>query len=444
MAFFEHNIEIPNENTFKSIIKVIGVGGGGSNAVKHMHLMEIKGADLIICNTDAQALASNPVKNKLQLGTELTKGLGAGTDPEQGRQAAIESKDKIEELLLGGTEMLFITAGMGGGTGTGAAPEIAKIAKAKGILTVAVVTAPYSWEGTDKINSAYQGIAELKTTCDTVLVVLNDNLLEVYKNLKRREAFAKADDVLANAVKSVVDVIAKPGEVNTDFMDVKKVLTDAGQAMMSSAGGKGDERALKAISSALQSPLLNSQDIAGAKRILVTVATSEDYDLEMTEQIVITDYITKQIGQAPAMFKLGFSVDEKLGDELYLTVIAAGFESNEEIPIPVIIPPDDKKNKKETKTEEVVTEVIKTESKEEVTEAEVIEIVSEVTEEKFFDPSLIYKPEDDSLRLRKMIDAFCQRMPQESDLEAPAYARYKVPLVDISKIPAEDLIENPL
>jgi cell division protein FtsZ len=322
-SFFDHNFETVPESSFKSIIKVIGVGGGGSNAVRHMDNMKIKGADLIICNTDSQALASNPVKTKIKLGEQ---GLGAGTDPEVGKKAALESKEKIEALLTLGTEMIFITAGMGGGTGTGAAPVIAEIAREKGLLTVAVVTAPYSWEGKDKIQYALNGIQELKTHCDTVLVVMNDKLAQIYESLAVKDAFAKADDVLAKAVKSVVDVIAKPGDINTDFMDVKKVLRNAGQAMMSSALGKGDKRALDAISDALESPLLNSQEIKGAKRILITVATSSNNDMKMDEQTSIVKYLMERVSTQADMVKFGFSTDETLGDDLYLTVIAAGFE----------------------------------------------------------------------------------------------------------------------
>ena len=220
-SFFDHDMEIVPESSFKSIIKVIGIGGGGSNAVRHMDKLHIKGADLIICNTDSQALASNSVKTKIKLGNQ---GLGAGTDPEVGRQAAIESKEELSKILTDETEMVFITAGMGGGTGTGAAPVIAQLAREKGLLTVGIVTAPYKWEGKEKINYALKGIEELKTYCDTVLVVMNDKLAEIHKDLALKDAFSKADDVLAKAVKSVVDVIAKPGDVNTDFMDVKKVL----------------------------------------------------------------------------------------------------------------------------------------------------------------------------------------------------------------------------
>jgi cell division protein FtsZ len=326
-SFFDHDMELIPENTFKSIIKVIGIGGGGSNAVKHMKEMNIKGADLVICNTDSQALASNPVQTKIKLGQQ---GLGAGTDPEVGRLAALESREKIEHVLSNDTQMVFITAGMGGGTGTGAAPVIAEIARERNLLTVAVVTAPYKWEGRDKIHYAMDGVEKLKSFCDTVIVVMNDKLAEHYENLPMSDAFSKADDVLAKAVKSVVDVIAKPGDINTDFMDVKKVLTKAGQAMMSSAFGEGENRAFDAIEEALKSPLLNSQEIKGAKRILVTVSTCSKRPLLMKEQNVIINYLNERICAQADMVKFGYSSDEDLNDSLYLTVIAAGFEHEED------------------------------------------------------------------------------------------------------------------
>jgi cell division protein FtsZ len=324
-SFFDHQIEVVPETSFKSIIKVIGIGGGGSNAVKHMDNLKIKGADLIICNTDSQALASNSVRTKIKLGEQ---GLGAGTDPEVGKQAAQESQEKIKAVLSNETKMVFITAGMGGGTGTGAAPVVAEIARDRDLLTVAVVSFPYNWEGKEKIQYARDGIEELKAYCDTVLVIMNDKISEHYKDLAVKHAFAKADDVLAKAVKSVVDVIAKPGDINTDFMDVKKVLTNAGQAMMSSALGKGEERAKAAIVEALNSPLLNSQEIKGAKRILVTVSTSSSKDLLIWEKDAIIEYLNERIDAQADMVKFGFSTDEDLGEDLYLTVIAAGYEQD--------------------------------------------------------------------------------------------------------------------
>ncbi len=431
MAFFEHNIEINPESHFKNIIKVIGVGGGGSNAVRHMYEHGIKDVDFVISNTDIQALNDNSVPNKLQLGAVLTEGLGAGTEPEQGRLAALESEAAIKALLADNTKMVFITAGMGGGTGTGAAPEIARVARELDILTVAIVTAPYSWEGTEKIDAALEGIEKLKRSCDTVLVVLNDKLLEIFEDLNILEAFAHADDVLMNAAKSVAEVITKSGKINADFKDVRKVLSNAGQAVMSTAAAKGANRAEEVIKRALDSPLLNNKDIKGAKRILVTVATSTSKVMGVKEQQAITDYIMKQIGEAPAGFKLGFILDDDLGEEMRITVIAAGFDLLDEVK------PSRLKFVKEEEVAEVVDE---TSAEEEIPEEVVAEV--EVKEEK--KPTFVYKREDDTLRLRKMIDTFCQRMPTENELETPAYQRHGVNLVDITQIPEVELFEQPL
>jgi cell division protein FtsZ len=431
MAFFEHNIEINPESHFKNIIKVIGVGGGGSNAVRHMYEHGIKDVDFVISNTDIQALNDNSVPNKLQLGAVLTEGLGAGTEPEQGRLAALESEAAIKALLADNTKMVFITAGMGGGTGTGAAPEIARVARELDILTVAIVTAPYSWEGTEKIDAALEGIEKLKRSCDTVLVVLNDKLLEIFEDLNILEAFAHADDVLMNAAKSVAEVITKSGKINADFKDVRKVLSNAGQAVMSTAAAKGANRAEEVIKRALDSPLLNNKDIKGAKRILVTVATSTSKVMGVKEQQAITDYIMKQIGEAPAGFKLGFILDDDLGEEMRITVIAAGFDLLDEVK------PSKLKFVKEEEVPEVVDEIA---PEEEIPEEVVAEV--EIKEEK--KPTFVYKREDDTLRLRKMIDTFCQRMPTENELETPAYQRHGVNLVDITQIPEVELFEQPL
>ncbi len=418
MSFYDHNIEFASEKQ-GNIIKVIGVGGGGSNAVEHMYEMEIQDVDFVVCNTDLQALNDNKVPNKLQLGAILTEGLGAGTEPEQGKLAAEESAAEIKALLENGTKMVFITAGMGGGTGTGAAPVIAKIAKDLDILTVAIVTAPYSWEGTDKIDAANEGIRILQDTCDTVLVVLNDKLLEIFEDLNILEAFEHADDVLANAAKSVAEVITKSGKVNADFKDVKKVLSDAGQAVMSKATAQGPNRAKEVIEKALDSPLLNNRDIKGAERILVTVATSMQKVMGVKEQQAITSHIMEAIGgQAPKGFKLGFIIDETLGEQMSITVIAAGFDKKD-IPPPVL------------ETPVLVVD-------EEEVEEEIINATEEVKIEeekvKAPEPIVFTYREDDTLRLRKMIDGFCQKIPTEDELEAPAFQRYGIKLLDVSEI----------
>ncbi len=401
--FFAHNMEIVPESSFKSIIKVIGVGGGGSNAVRHMSTLDIKGADLIVCNTDSQALASNPVTNKIKLGEQ---GLGAGTDPEVGKKAAIQSKEKIEAIMTEETQMVFLTAGMGGGTGTGAAPVIAEIAANRGMLTVAVVTAPYTWEGSDKIQFARNGIEELKKYSDTVLVVLNDKLAQLYEDLPVLQAFQKADDVLAKAVKSVVDVIAKPGNINTDFMDVKKVLTKAGQALMSSATGSGSDRALSAISQALDSPLLNSQEIKGAKRILITVSTSTNNSLRMSEQNIIIDYVMKRVNAQANMVKFGFSSDESLGEDLYLTIIAAGFE-NEFNTYDLFFP-----NSNNSWGQEISEEILYGGSDKTTTES-------------------------DETKFAKMVDAYFNNSILDNEITIPTFQRNKIDLVDITRLPKD-------
>ena len=411
MAFYEHSIEIPSEKK-DNIIKVIGVGGGGSNAVEHMYEMKIEDVDFVVCNTDLQALNDNKVPTKLQLGAILTEGLGAGTEPDQGRLAALESEAQIRVLLQGETKMVFITAGMGGGTGTGAAPEIARIAKELDILTVAIVTAPYSWEGTDKIDAANAGIKVLQDICDTVLVVLNDKLLEIFEDLNILEAFEHADDVLANAAKSVAEVITKSGKVNADFKDVKKVLSNAGQAVMSQAVAQGPNRAKEVIEKALDSPLLNNRDIKGAERILVTVATSKQKIMGVKEQQAITSHIIEAIGGQPQGFKLGFILDESLGEQMSITVIAAGFDKKE---IPV-------------ETFQVVEE------EPEVEEATTNQLEEQQEEIKPIQPIVFTYREDDTLRLRKMIDTFCQKIPTEDELETPAFQRYGIKLLDVSEI----------
>lgn len=407
-SFFDHQIEVVPETSFKSIIKVIGVGGGGSNAVKHMDNLKIKGADLIICNTDSQALASNSVKIKIKLGEQ---GLGAGTDPEVGKQAAQESKEKIKAVLNEETKMVFITAGMGGGTGTGAAPVVAEIARERDLLTVAVVSFPYNWEGKEKIQYAREGIEELKTYCDTVLVIMNDKISEHYKDLAVKHAFAKADDVLAKAVKSVVDVIAKPGDINTDFMDVKKVLRKAGQAMMSSALGVGEGRAKAAIMEALNSPLLNSQEIKGAKRILVTVSTSSAKDLLTWEKNAIIEYLNERIDEQADMVKFGFSTDEDLGDDLYLTVIAAGYEQDS------------------SGMDGGMRKVVKKSTPVYLNPGDSIELDGEL------ESSSVSAADSDDARFAQMVEKFKNGAMSEAEFKIPTFKRTEVGLYDISTMP---------
>ncbi len=325
MAENTYQFDLPTHQ--KSIIKVIGVGGGGSNAVNHMYNLGIKDVEFVVCNTDGQALESSPVPNKLQLGMNLTGGLGAGANPEKGRNAAIESKEEIRELLSDDTKMVFITAGMGGGTGTGAAPIIAQVAKELDILTVGIVTAPFAFEGKKKNAQANEGIAALREICDTVLVILNDKLREIFGNLPIREAFGQADNVLTTAAKGIAEIITVPGYVNVDFEDVKTVMKDAGAAVMGSAQTHGENRALRAAEEALNSPLLNNRNIHGAEKILLSIISGEEAELQMDELAEITDYMTEFSGEdAEVIF--GHGVDPELGEHIRVTVIATGFDKD--------------------------------------------------------------------------------------------------------------------
>ena len=323
--FFDFDNDLSKNN---SIIKVIGVGGGGSNAVTNMFKNGIKDVTFVICNTDEQALRHSPVPNQLQIGVNLTLGLGAGANPEVGKSAAVESKEEIESLLNDGTKMLFITAGMGGGTGTGAAPVIANIANKLGILTVGIVTMPFSFEGKKKFIQAQNGIQELKQYCDTVLVILNDKLKEVLGNVTISNAFSQADNILTTAVKSIAEIITVPGYVNVDFEDVKTVIKNAGAAVMGSAQVEGEDRAKKAVEKALISPLLNHKNIKGAKKILLSIYSSPDMELQMDELTEITNYIREIIGEDTEMI-FGNGIDEQLNKSIKITIIATGFDDSE-------------------------------------------------------------------------------------------------------------------
>lgn len=318
-----YKFDLPKHH--KSIIKVIGVGGGGSNAVNHMYKQGIKDVEFVVANTDLQALNSSPVPHKLQLGVNLTEGLGCGANPEVGRAAAIESKEQIREMLVG-TKMVFVTAGMGGGTGTGAAPVIAKIAKDMDILTVGIVTVPFSFEGKKKLSQAELGIDAFRSSCDTVLIILNDKLREIYGNLSIGQAFGEADNILTTAAKGIAEIITLTGYVNVDFQDVRTVMLNAGAAVMGSSETRGDNRAIKAAQQALASPLLDNKDIMGAKKILLSIISGEEAELQMDELTTITEYIQSQAGdEAEVIF--GHGVDSGLADRIRVTVIATGFFS---------------------------------------------------------------------------------------------------------------------
>lgn len=322
-----YKFDLPKHH--KSIIKVIGVGGGGSNAVNHMYRQGIKDVEFVVANTDLQALNSSPVPYKLQLGVNLTEGLGCGANPEVGKAAAMESKDHIREMLAG-TKMVFVTAGMGGGTGTGAAPVIAKIAKDMDILTVGIVTVPFAFEGKKKLGQAELGIETFRASCDTVLIILNDKLREIYGNLSIGQAFGEADNVLTTAAKGIAEIITLAGYVNVDFQDVRTVMLNAGAAVMGTAETRGDTRALKAAQQALTSPLLDSRDIMGSKKILLSIISGEEAELQMDELTTITEYIQQQAGDdAEVIF--GHGVDAALGDRIRVTVIATGFVNESKV-----------------------------------------------------------------------------------------------------------------
>lgn len=318
------HFDLPKEKS--SIIKVIGVGGGGSNAVNHMFSQMIEGVNFIICNTDAQAIAQSMVPNRVQLGPHLTQGLGAGANPEIGRQATEESLEEIRRILEVNTKMAFITAGMGGGTGTGGAPIISKICKDLGILTVGIVTTPFAYEGKKRIQQAEEGIKNLKQYVDTLLVISNDKLRHQFGNLKMRDAFAKADNVLATAAKCITDVITTTGQINVDFADVCTVMKNGGVAILGSASAAGENRAQKAIEEALNSPLLNDNDIRGAKWILININSCEgEHEFTMDEVEIIQNYLLSQAGENTDVI-LGLGYDNTLGNNLGITLIATGFE----------------------------------------------------------------------------------------------------------------------
>jgi cell division protein FtsZ len=320
------NFDLPVERS--SIIKVLGIGGGGNNAVNHMFEKGIKDVNFVVCNTDHQALAKSQVPIKVQIGEALTEGRGAGSQPEIGRKAAIENLDDVMEALSGNTKMVFITTGMGGGTGTGATPVIAKACKEAGLLTIAVVTIPFKSEGKIRIKQAIDGVSELKDYVDSLLVINNEKLREIYGNQPVSTAFAKADDVLTTAVKGIAEIITVTGYINVDFADVETVMKESGVAIMGMGQAAGENRAIKAIENALASPLLNSNDITGARSILINISTGTgEHELTMDELGELTDYIYG-VASDEALIIRGLSRDENLNDNISVTVIATGFESN--------------------------------------------------------------------------------------------------------------------
>ena len=344
MGGFNQDIEIdfkaPKDRS--SIIKVIGVGGGGNNALQHMYERGIHGVDFIVLNTDAQALDEHSVSNKVQLGTRTTEGLGAGADPEVGEKAAIESMDDIREALGHNTKMVFITAGMGGGTGTGAAPVVAQVAKELGILTVAIVTLPFDFEGKRRLEQAHSGLEKLRENVDSLIIINNDRLAEQYPDLDYEEAFSQANEVLTNAAKGMAEVITAPFKVNIDFRDAKTVLENSGTALMSIGIASGENRAEDAVKRALDSPLLNDNKITGAKKVMLLILSGEEHKAKMNEIKFISSYIQNEAGggnKADVIFGVG--TEDGLGEAIKVLVVATGFapehEKNTVIPAERII-----------------------------------------------------------------------------------------------------------
>ena len=324
--------DIPKENS--SDIKVIGVGGGGSNAVNHMFNQGIQGVDFIVCNTDRQALDISPVPYKIQLGTELTEGRGAGMMPEVGENAALENLEDIRELLSQNTKMLFVTAGMGGGTGTGAGPVIAQIAKDLGILTVGIVTVPFNFEGKKRRIQAEAGLERMRQNVDSLLIISNERLRDFGKNMSLTAAFAHADNLLTVAAKGIAELISRTGLINTDFNDVNTVLRDSGHAIMGSAQAEGEDRAMEAVTAALASPLLNDNDITGANYILLNISYCSSNEITMDEMGEITDYVQDEAGSTADVI-FGVGCDDSLGNKLSVTIIATGFATSEDLIVPL-------------------------------------------------------------------------------------------------------------
>ena len=425
------HFDLPKDQS--SIIKVIGVGGGGSNAVNHMFSQNIEGVNFIICNTDAQAIAQSKVPNKIQLGPHLTQGLGAGANPEIGRQATEESLEEIKRILEVNTKMAFITAGMGGGTGTGGAPILAKICKDLGILTVGIVTTPFAYEGKKRIAQAEEGVMLLKNHVDTLLVISNDKLRHQFGNLKMKEAFAKADNVLATAAKCITDVINSTGQINVDFADVCTVMINGGVAILGSASAEGEDRAQTAIEQAINSPLLNDNDIKGAKWILININSSEgEHEFTMDEVEVIQNYLLSQAGENTDVI-LGLGYDNNLGAKIGITLIATGFEhkdpfakkpetkvddeADKKIVMTLEMPPKEEKNNP-AKNKKIIQPILEFDEKEEE------EAIAEITEQ----PAL----QERSVEVDELMPVL-KEMPEEKSI------------VDLpSKTTVEKLNDNPV
>lgn len=406
-------VDLPKDRS--SIIKVIGVGGGGSNAVNHMYRQGIAGVDFFVCNTDSQALDLSPVPNKIALGSDLTEGLGAGSEPELGKDAAMESIEDIIERLGVNTKMLFVTAGLGGGTGTGAAPVIAKTAKDLGILTVAIVTTPFAFEGSKRIDQAAKGLEEIRSSVDALLVISNDKLKQMYGTLTLSSAFSNADNVLTIAAKGIAEIITLKGIMNVDFADVKTAMTNSGVAIMGNGVAEGEDRAMKAAKMALESPLLDENSIKGAKNILLNITYGSE-EILLEEVTAINEFFQEQAGRN-ANLKWGYCKDESLGKKLSVTIIATGFESRENrFKTPVEKQVIGKEN--EVK-QEVITRQHNLFEQEELSE-------EQSKEEKNEEPAHITKLKERYVQLRNLNQSYHAPGGIDDLHDEPAYVRRKI------------------
>lgn len=420
-------VDLPKDRS--SIIKVIGVGGGGSNAVNHMFRQGIAGVDFFVCNTDSQALELSPVPNKIAIGTGLTEGLGAGSEPEIGKKAALESIEEIIDRLGVNTKMLFVTAGLGGGTGTGAAPVVAKTAKELGILTVAIVTTPFAFEGNKRIDQATLGLEEIRSCVDAILIISNDKLKDMYGNLSLSNAFSNADNVLTIAAKGIAEIITLKGIMNVDFADVKTAMTNSGVAIMGNGMAEGEDRAIKAAQQALESPLLDENQIRGAKNILLNITYGTE-EILMEEAAKINEFFQEQAGRT-ANLKWGYCKDENLGKKLSVTIIATGFESREN-------------TLRETK--QTVVGTLELEKEEELNEEtsprdlfdgthaepeNKEKMVEEVQDEEEMEAERIQRIKERMAQLRKLNQAYNDPEGVNELHNQPAYLRRKVDMDDV-------------
>ncbi|MQP51866.1 MULTISPECIES: cell division protein FtsZ [unclassified Flavobacterium] len=422
------NISFDLPKNQSNVIKVIGVGGGGSNAINHMFKQGIKGVDFVVCNTDSQALQNSPVPNKIQLGVSLTEGLGAGANPEVGQQSAIESIAEIEKMLDSNTKMIFITAGMGGGTGTGAAPIIAKLAKERDILTVGIVTIPFQFEGKNRSDQALAGVDRLRKQVDSLIVINNNKLREVYGNLGYKSGYSKVDEVLATAARGIAEVISQHYIQNIDLRDAKTVLANSGTAIMGSAIASGEGKAKKAITSALDSPLLNDNKITGAKQVLLLIVSGvgEENEISIDEISEINEYIQNEAGYS-ANIIMGLGEDEKLENSISVTVIATGFNIEQQAEI---VNQEPKKIIHSLEDEQKIVHELLNKT-----------IASLPVNEPIFESQKVEEVKAD------IINPICDEMEEkivftlEEEVEAPTFEIH-TPVATIDLVPTSDFLKN--